>query len=113
MHRLTRGARTSSATAAAVLLLGANLVLPAAAVAIEPPGVDPAALPPEATVVMTPAGVSLVIRAGLAYSVNHRLPSGPATRKLGFPPWGRGYCVTAPVAGSTRPMALAFVSATQ
>ena len=31
------------------MLLGANVMLPAAAVAIEPPGVDPAALPPDDT----------------------------------------------------------------
>ena len=49
MHRLTRGARTSSAAAVAALLLGANVMMPAAAVAIEPPGVDPAALPPDDT----------------------------------------------------------------
>jgi len=45
MHRL---ARTSSA-AAAVVLLSANVMLPATAVAIVPPGVDPAALPPDDT----------------------------------------------------------------
>ena len=45
----TRGARTSSAAAVAALLLGANVMVPAAAVAIEPPGVDPAALPPDDT----------------------------------------------------------------
>ena len=45
----TREARTSSAAAVAVLLLGANVMMPAAAVAIEPPGVDPAALPPDDT----------------------------------------------------------------
>ncbi|RDH80264.1 type VII secretion-associated serine protease mycosin [Mycolicibacterium moriokaense] len=49
MRRLTRGARTSSAAAAAVLLLGANVLLPAAATAIQPPGIDPAALPPDDT----------------------------------------------------------------
>ena len=49
MDRLTRGARTTSAAAVAVLLLGANVMMPAAAVAIEPPGVDPAALPPDDT----------------------------------------------------------------
>ena len=31
------------------MLLGANVMMPAAAVAIEPPGVDPAALPPDDT----------------------------------------------------------------
>ena len=41
MDRLTRGARTTSAAAVAAVLLGANLMMPAAAVAIEPPGVDP------------------------------------------------------------------------
>jgi membrane-anchored mycosin MYCP len=46
---MARAARTSSAAAVAVLLLGANVILPAAAVAIEPPGVDPAALPPDDT----------------------------------------------------------------
>ncbi len=46
---MARAARTSSAAAVAVLLLGANVMLPAAAVAIEPPGVDPAALPPDDT----------------------------------------------------------------
>jgi membrane-anchored mycosin MYCP len=49
MAGLNRSARTSSAAAVAVLLLGANVMLPAAAVAIEPPGVDPAALPPDDT----------------------------------------------------------------
>ena len=49
MPRFTRAARTSSAAAVAVLLLGANVMMPAAAVAIEPPGVDPAALPPDDT----------------------------------------------------------------
>ena len=49
MDRLTRGARTSSAAAVAVLLLGANVMMPAAAVAIDKPGVDPAALPPDDT----------------------------------------------------------------
>ena len=49
MDRLTRGARTSSAAALAAVLLGANVMLPAAAVAIAPPGVDPAALPPDDT----------------------------------------------------------------
>ncbi len=49
MDRLTRGARTSSAAAVAVLLLGANVMLPATAMAIEPPGIDPAALPPDDT----------------------------------------------------------------
>ena len=33
----------------AAVLLGANVMMPAAAVAIEPPGVDPAALPPDDT----------------------------------------------------------------
>ena len=49
MDRLTRGARTSSAAVAAALLLGANVLMPATAVALEPPGVDPAALPPDDT----------------------------------------------------------------
>ena len=49
MDRLTRGARTSSAAAAAALLLGANMLMPATAMAIDPPGVDPAALPPDDT----------------------------------------------------------------
>src|SRR6201991_3806084 len=49
MDRLTRGARASSAAAVAVLLLGANVMMPAAAVAVERPGVDPAALPPDDT----------------------------------------------------------------
>jgi membrane-anchored mycosin MYCP len=48
MDRSTRGARISAAAVAA-LLLGANVLMPAAAVAIEPPGVDPAALPPDDT----------------------------------------------------------------
>jgi len=33
----------------AALLLGANVMMPAAAVAIDPPGIDPAALPPDDT----------------------------------------------------------------
>ncbi len=49
MAGLNRAARTFSAAAVAVLLLGANVMLPAAAVAIERPGVDPAALPPDDT----------------------------------------------------------------
>jgi membrane-anchored mycosin MYCP len=49
MARLTRGARTTSAAAVAAVLLGANVMMPAAAVALEPPGVDPAALPPDDT----------------------------------------------------------------
>jgi membrane-anchored mycosin MYCP len=44
-----RRARTTTAAAAAVVLLGANVVMPATAVAIDPPGVDPAALPPDDT----------------------------------------------------------------
>jgi membrane-anchored mycosin MYCP len=47
MDRRNRGARATSAAAAAALLLGANVLLPASAVAIERPGVDPAALPPD------------------------------------------------------------------
>jgi membrane-anchored mycosin MYCP len=47
MDRLNRGARTTSAAAVAVLLLGANVLAPATAVAVEQPGVDPAALPPD------------------------------------------------------------------
>ena len=46
---MTRAARTASAAAVAALLLGANVMMPAAAVAIDPPGVDPAALPPDDT----------------------------------------------------------------
>ena len=49
MAGLTRAARTTSAAAVAALLLGANVMMPAAAVAIDPPGVDPAALPPDDT----------------------------------------------------------------
>jgi membrane-anchored mycosin MYCP len=45
----TRAARTTSAAAVAAVLLGANVLMPAAAVAIDPPGVDPAALPPDDT----------------------------------------------------------------
>ena len=49
MAGLTRAARTTSAAAVAAVLLGANVMMPAAAVAIDPPGVDPAALPPDDT----------------------------------------------------------------
>jgi membrane-anchored mycosin MYCP len=49
MAGLTRAARTTSAAAVAAVLLGANVLMPAAAVAIDPPGVDPAALPPDDT----------------------------------------------------------------
>ena len=49
MAGLPRAARTASAAAVAALLLGANVMMPAAAVAIDPPGVDPAALPPDDT----------------------------------------------------------------
>jgi membrane-anchored mycosin MYCP len=45
----TRAARTTSAAAVAAVLLGANVLMPAAAVAIDPPGVDAAALPPDDT----------------------------------------------------------------
>ena len=49
MAGLPRAARTASAAAVAALLLGANVMMPAAAVAIDPPGIDPAALPPDDT----------------------------------------------------------------
>jgi membrane-anchored mycosin MYCP len=49
MGRLARAARNPSAVALAALLLAANVLMPAAAVAIAPPGVDPAALPPDDT----------------------------------------------------------------
>ena len=49
MRRRTRSARTTSAAAVAAVLLGANVLMPAAAVALEPPGIDPAALPPDDT----------------------------------------------------------------
>src|SRR5215469_4795556 len=54
--------------------------------------------------VSTPSGVMRPIRFP-GISVNHRFPSGPAVITRGCPPAVTGYSVTAPVEGTSRPIA--------